>query len=106
MKTTNVANNPGPASVIVMPGAKEIEVKCSIIMGEKDVELNPLQITDASIHTCEFDEEKKSANRRYDGKNHKADFEIMKEERDTRVKQGREVNKVVVKTVQEIDERV
>lgn len=90
MNTTNVENNPGPASMIIVSGAKNLELACGVIMGEGDVLKNPLNITDASIHTCEFDEEKKVARRKYDGKVQKANFDIMKLARDTRIEQGRE----------------
>ncbi|MBO5479548.1 MAG: hypothetical protein J6A04_07785 [Clostridia bacterium] len=91
MSTTNVENNPGPASIIIVSGEKNLEVACSMIMGEEDVLKNPLNITDAGIHTCEFDESKKIARRKYDGKVEKANFDIMKQELDTREKQGRNV---------------
>lgn len=89
MNTTNVENNPGPASMIIVSGDKDLELACGVIMGEGDVLKNPLNITDASVHTCEFDEEKKTARRKYDGKVEKANFDIMKLARDTRIEQGR-----------------
>lgn len=89
MNTTNVENNPGPASMIIVSGEKDLELACGVIMGEGDVLKNPLNITDASVHTCEFDEEKKIARRKYDGKVEKANLGIMKLARDTRIEQGR-----------------
>lgn len=89
MNTTNVENNPGPASMIIVSGERDLEVACGVIMGEGDVLKNPLNITDASFHTCELDEEKKVARRKYDGKVEKANFDIMKLARDTRIERGR-----------------
>lgn len=94
MNTTNVENNPGPASMIIVSGEKDLELACGVIMGEGDVLKNPLNITDASVHTCEFDEEKKTARRKYDGKVQKANFDIMKLARDTRESEGRKIEEV------------
>lgn len=91
MNTTNVENNPGPASIIIVSGEKNLEVACSMIMGEGDVLKNPLNITDAKTHTCEFDEKNGIAKRKYDGKIQKADFETMKTARDDRRTQGRKI---------------
>lgn len=94
MNTTNVENNPGPASIIIVSGEKNLEVACSMIMGEGDVLKNPLNITDAKTHTCEFDEEKGIAKRKYNGKTAKANFDIMKAARDDRREQGRKIEEV------------
>lgn len=91
MKTTNVENNPGPASIMIVNGERDIQVICSSIMAERDVEKNPLQITDAKVHTCELDQEKGIARREYDGKVRQANFEIMQEQRNARVIQDRKI---------------
>ncbi len=104
MNTTNVENNPGPASMIIVSGAKDLELACGVIMGEGDVLKNPLNITDASVHTCEFDEDKKIARRKYDGKAGKANFDIMKLARDSRIEQGRKISEAeFVKKIAEMD---
>lgn len=93
MSTTNVENNPGPASIIIVSGEKNLEVACSMIMGEEDVLKNPLNITNAEIHTCELDEEKGIANRKYNGKVEKASLATLKRARNDRRVQGRKVAK-------------
>lgn len=95
MSTTNVENNPGAASVILLNNRdKNLEVACSVIMAENDVEKNPLKITDAKMHECYFDKDKHIAAREYNGKMHTADFDIMQEERNSRFAQNRDIEKV------------
>lgn len=95
MKTTNVENNPGPASIVVVNGDKDLQVICSTFMAEIDVKENPLQITDAKIHECEFDEKQNIAQRKFsNGKVQKADFSKLKETRNIRRKQGRNIQVV------------
>ena len=89
MKTTNVENNPGAASIII--DSKTLEVVCSTILAESDVEKNPLNIMNAQEHTCEFDEERGISRRKYDGKEQQIDFQIMKQIRDDRMAQGKEI---------------
>lgn len=101
MSTTNVENNnPGPASIIMVNGNKNLEIACSVIMGEGDVVKNPLNITDATTHECEYDEKTGKAVRKYDGKIQEADSKKMKATRDRRVAQGR---KVTIKQQQTAD---
>ncbi len=103
MNTTSVENNPGAASVILLSNRdKDLEVVCSVVMAEKDVEKNPLKITDAKFHQCYLDEDKKIANREYKGKMHEADFYKMKEQRKTRFKQNRPVQIVSEKDSEEM----
>lgn len=89
MKTTNVENNPGAASIII--DSKTLEIVCSTILAESDVEKNPLNITDAQVHECGYDEKEGIAIRKYDGKEKRADFSIMKKQRDARLQQGGEI---------------
>lgn len=103
MSTTNVENNPGPASIIIVSGEKNLEVACSMIMGEEDVLKNPLNITDAKTHICEFDESKKIARRRYDGKVEKANFEIMKAELDARKEQFKGIEEISEEELAKLD---
>ena len=93
MNTTNVENNPGPAAITLI-GNKNLEIACSIIMGESDVQKNPLNITEAKEHTCYYDSEKNIALRKYNGAVRNADFAIMSEERNTRKKQGRDISEI------------
>ena len=96
MKTTNVENNPGPASMVIVEDEREglQVVGATIIAGDNVIEF-PLNFSEAKLHTCEFDADKKEARRKYDGKIEKADFSIMKQERDKRVEQGRDVKEIV-----------
>lgn len=95
MKTTNVEKNLGPASIIIVNGEKNLEAVCGIIMGEEDVKQNPLGFpTEAQVHDCEFDADKGIARRKYKNRIEKANFEIMKAERDTRKAQGRTIEVV------------
>lgn len=91
MNTTNVGNNPGPASMIIVSGERDLEVRCGVIMGEGDVEKNPLNITDASVHTCEIDNERRIARRIYAGRTEEANFDIMKQTESMRAQQGRKI---------------
>lgn len=94
MSTTNVENNPGPASIMIVNGERDIQVICSTIIAERDVEKNPLQITDAKTHTCELDAKKGIARRKYDRRVEKANFENMKAALDARKEQGRDVEEI------------
>lgn len=61
MNTTNVENNPGPASILVFGGERGIELTCGTIIAEGDVQKNPFSFpTEAKSHTCEFDEKEES----------------------------------------------
>lgn len=92
MNATNVENNnPGPASMILFNGAKDLDIACSVIMGEGDVLKNPLNITDAEYHECRLDEKTKKAQRKYDGKLVVANFDKMRRIKDARISQGRPV---------------
>lgn len=95
MKTTNVDKNLGPASIIIVNGEKDLQVKCGMIMGKEDVLDNPLKFpTEAEVHTCEYDAKKGISRRKYDRKIEEANFIIMTEERNTRKQQGRDINVV------------
>lgn len=95
MKTTNVENNPGPASMVIVEDEREglQVVGATIIAGDNVIEF-PLNFSEAKSHTCEFDADKKEARRKYDGKIVKANFSKMKEARDTRKEQGRNIESI------------
>ncbi len=95
MKTTNVENNPGPASIVIVNGDKDLQVIASTIIAEKNIMDNPLQITDAQTYQCEFDDKENIAQRKFsNGKVQQADFAILQEARNTRRKQGRKIEVV------------
>lgn len=95
MKTTNVENNPGPASMVIMEGDKGLEVIGAAIIAKDNIIEFPLPFpTEAKSHTCEFDADKEEARRKYDGKIEKADFSKMKETRNKRVEQGRDIKEI------------
>lgn len=96
MKTTNV-DNTGIASIAVtIEDEKGLQVIGAKIIAESNIEEFPLPFpTEAKSHTCEFDADKKEARRKYDGKIEKADFSKMKEARDARKEQGRDVKEIV-----------
>ena len=96
MKTTNVENNPGLASMAIVEDGKGLQVIGAAIIAKDNIIEFPLNFpTEAKSHNCEFDADKKIARRKYDGKIEKADFSIMKQERDKRVEQGRDVKEIV-----------
>mgnify|MGYP001031774873 CR=1 FL=1 len=95
MKTTNVENNPGPASMVIVEGDRGLEVIGTAIIARDNIIEFPLPFpTEAKSHTCEFDADKKVARRKYDGKIEKADFSKMKETRNKRVEQGRNIENI------------
>lgn len=95
MKTTNVENNPGPASMVIMEGDRGLQVIGATIIAGDNVKEFPLNFpTEANSHTCEFDADKKEARRKYDGKIVKANFSIMQQERNKRVEQGRKIENI------------
>ena len=95
MKTTNVENNTGPASIVIVNGDKDLQVIASTIIAEKNIMDNPLQITDAQTYQCEFDDKENIAQRKFsNGKVQQADFAILQEARNTRRKQGRKIEVV------------
>lgn len=95
MKTTNVENNPGPASMVMIENEKGLQVIGATIIAKDNIIEFPLNFpTEAKSHTCEFDADKKEARRKYDGKIEKANFSIMEAERNTRKEQGRNIESI------------
>lgn len=95
-KTTNV-ENPEFTGYYFIPGKKlelDIPKKGAGKMPAKLQEEYTLQITDAVFHTCEYDEETKTAQRKYDGKTVDAADEILKQIRDYRKAKGRPIKEV------------
>lgn len=86
--------NYGPAAVTLVAEEKGIEVSFGIIMTGKDVQTEPLQISQVEENFCSFDEETGKATRMVEGKLIEASGSIMKKARDARIKQGRKIRKV------------
>ncbi len=98
MKTTNVEkNNPGPASMVIVEDEREgLQVIGATIIAGDNIMVFPLKFpTESKSNICEFDADKKEERRKYDGKPEKADFSIMKDERNKRKEQGREIGIIV-----------
>lgn len=94
-ETTNVENlEIAGITCVLGEKALELDIGKAGKIGVKQVKENNLKIPDAEYHEWKFDEQTKSSIREYDGKVEYADFEIMKQEIDTRKKQGRKINKV------------
>lgn len=95
MKTTNVENNPGPASMVIVEGDRGLEVIGATIIAKDNITEFPLPFpTEAKSHICEFDADKGEARRKYDGKIVKVDFIEMKVARDIRRMQGRKIENI------------
>lgn len=89
--TTDVKNNPGPASVIIMTGEEQLEIVCSTIIGAAEIKETPLILSEkVEEHTCEFNEEKGIAQRRLpDGRVTKADLDTLRNARNARNARGK-----------------
>lgn len=95
MKITNVDNTGIASMSVTIEDEKGLQVTGAAIITQGNIIDFPLQFpTKTESHTCEFDEDNKVARRKYDGKIVNADFSIMKQERDKRVEQGRDVKEI------------
>lgn len=95
MKTTNVDNTGIASMAVTIEDEKGLQVIGATIIAQDDIIEFPLNFpTETKSHICEFDENEKIARREYDGKIQNADFSIMKQQRDTRLEQGRNVGKI------------
>lgn len=96
MKTTNVDNTGIASMAVTIENEKGLQVTGATIIAQGDIIEFPLNFpTETKSHICEFDENEKIARRKYDGIIVKAHFSIMKQQRDTRVEQGRDVENIV-----------
>lgn len=96
MKTTNVDNTGIASMSVTIEDEKGLQVTGAAIIAQGNIIDFPLQFpTKTESHTCEFDADNKVARRKYDGKIVNADFSIMKQERDKRVEQGRDIKEIV-----------
>lgn len=95
MKTTNVDNTGIASMAVTIEDEKGLQVTGATIIAQGDIIEFPLNFpTETKSHICEFDENEKIARRKYDGIIVKADFSIMKQERDKRLEQGRKIESI------------
>lgn len=95
MKTTNVDNTGIASMAVTIEDEKGLQVTGATIIAQDNIIEFPLNFpTEAKPHICELDENEKIARRKYDGIIVEADFPIMKQQRDTRLKQGRKIENI------------
>ena len=96
MKTTNVDNTGIASMAVTIENEKGLQVIGATIIAQDNILDFPLQFpTETESHTCEFDEDEKVARRKFtNGTIVKADFSIMKQERDKRLEQGRKIESI------------